>query len=110
MRERDLQEYICPAEKQCACPRCEWIRVKDKDGAWKDISGDRTCEKGTETSDAPCTFQPNRSIFDQSGTNNGISMISDTQSPISRSRPTPEDILKVIPDDIKGKTTLISKF
>ena len=53
MRERNLQEYICPAENQCACPRCEWIRVKDKDGAWKDISGSQTCEKGTETSDGP---------------------------------------------------------
>ena len=100
MRERNIQEYICPAEKQCACPRCEWIRVKDKDGAWKDISGDRTCEKGTETSDAPCTFQPNRSIVDQS---EAQIQVSTGQSPLSRSRPTPKDILKVIPDDIKGE-------
>ena len=101
MRERNLQEYICPAEKQCACPRCEWIRVKDKEGAWKDIYGDRTCEKGTEISDAPCTFQPNRSAFDQSETE---IRISTSQSLFSRSRPTPEDILKVIPDEIKGET------
>ena len=101
MRERNLQEYICPAEKQCACPRCEWIRVKDKEGAWKDIYGDRTCEKGTDTSDAPCTFQPNRALFQS----DGQIKISTAQSPFSRSRPTPEDILRVIPDDVKGITT-----
>ena len=96
MRERNLQEYTCPAENQCACPRCEWIRVKDKDGAWKDISGSQTCEKGTETSDGPCIFQPNRFS----------ARVSSAQSSLARSRPTPNDFLKVIPDQIKGKHNL----
>ena len=102
MRERNLQEYTCPAENQCACPRCEWIRVKDKNGAWKDISGSQTCEKGTETSDGPCIFQPNRFFDDEMG----VSRMESAQSPLARSRPTPEEFLKVIPSHIKGKTFL----
>ena len=102
MRERTLQEYTCPAENQCACPRCEWIRVKDKDGAWKDISGSQTCEKGTETSDGPCIFQPNRISDNEMD----FSRVSSAQSPLARSRPTPQEFLKVIPGHIKGKHNL----
>ena len=104
MRERNLQEYICPAENQCACPRCEWIRVRDKDGSWKNIAGDQTCEKGTETSDGPCTFQPNRMFYQSES---GVSSIDAPQSPLSRSRPAPQDIFKLIPEHIKGNSKRI---
>jgi len=58
----NVEFYTCPAEKNCACPRCNWFQVNNN-GTWRDMQGDASCASGTydgpEASNATCSFNPN---------------------------------------------------
>jgi len=53
--------YECPADNNCACPRCNWFQVNNN-GTMKNIQGDRTCALGTydgpEADNSTCSFNP----------------------------------------------------
>jgi len=53
--------YTCPADNNCACPRCNWYQVNNN-GTFEDIQGDASCATGAydgpEATNATCSFNP----------------------------------------------------